>query len=97
MCIRDSHRALALQLGAVTDAHNIQLALPARGHAMNRIEDQRPCQPMHRGVLVRVANDMQFRADCFQRNALGDQRRNLALGPLDQNSICLLYTSSRES
>ncbi len=56
---------------------------------MNRIEDQRPCQPMHRGVLVRVANDMQFRADCFQRNALGDQRRNLALGPLDQNSIAL--------
>ena len=85
----EDHRALALQLGAIADAHNVELTLPARGDAVNRVRDQGARQPVHRGLLVVLAVDVQHAVFGFQGNAIGDQRRDLALGAFDQNLVSL--------
>ena len=62
---------------------------PALGDALHRVEDQRARQPVHRGVLVVVAVHVQNAVLGFERDALGDQRRDLALGAFDQNRVAL--------
>jgi hypothetical protein len=62
---------------------------PAGGDTLNGVEDQRARQAVHGGVLVGIANHMQFAAHRLQLDALGDQRRNLALGTFNQDRVAL--------
>ena len=43
---------LALDVGAVADAHDVQLPREAGGDALHGVGRQRPRQPVQRGVLV---------------------------------------------
>ncbi len=46
---------LALDVGAVADAHDIQFAREPAGHALHGIGGERARQPVQRGMVVGVA------------------------------------------
>jgi hypothetical protein len=88
---REHDHVLALQLGAVADADDVEVLGPAGGDAGDGVEDQRAGQAMNAACL----SFSRSRSDCRpsdQRDAAGKQRGDLALGAFDQNGVAVSLT-----
>src|SRR5229473_373054 len=78
---REGNR-LALQLGAIADAHDVELFLETRGHAQHGVGDQRAREAVKSAVLFRRAKSGQHAVLLFKGDALRDREGELALRPL---------------
>ena len=81
--------SLALHLGAIPDADDVQLFRPAGRHSGDSIEDQRARQPMKPSLRVVLALHQEFIVFLYQRNPFGDQRADLTLRTFDQHSVAV--------
>ena len=63
-------RNLALHIGAVSGADDIQLARESGRHALHGIRGQRARQAVQRGVLVAIANDFESAVLLLERDSL---------------------------
>ena len=84
----DDH-ALALELGAIADADDVELLGPAGGDAGDGVEDQRASEAVEPGLRVVLTLDDQLAVLLDQRDALRDQRAHLALGAFDENGVAV--------
>ena len=82
-------RVLALQLGAVPDADNVEFLAPALGDSDDSIADQRARQPMERGLFVVLALGDQAAVLLHQRNAAGKHGADLALGAFHKHRVAI--------
>src|SRR2546421_7141550 len=72
----------ALQLGAIADAHDVELFLETGGHAVNGVGNQRAREAMKGAVLFGRAKGSQHAILLFKGDALRDREGELALRPL---------------
>jgi len=72
----------ALQFGAVTDAHDVELFLEPGGHAVNGVGHQRASEPVERAMIFRRANGGQNAVFLLKRDAVRERHGKLSLGPL---------------
>src|SRR6266566_382790 len=72
----------ALQLGAVADAHDVELFLEARGHAVNVIGNQRAREAVKGAVLFGRTKGGEHAVLLFKADPLRDREGELALRPL---------------
>src|SRR5882724_10789037 len=79
--------ALALELGAITDADDFQFARPAFGYAFHGVIHQGASQPMDSPLGVVLANRHQIPVLLFHANAARKRSIELALRPLYGDNI----------
>ena len=84
----DDH-VLALQLGAVADADDVELLRPAVGDAFDGVEDERAGEAVEGGLLVVLALDDEWPSFCDEGDAAGKQRGDLALGAFDEDGVAV--------
>src|SRR5260370_5167220 len=73
---------LALQLGAIADAHDVELLLEARRHPMHGVGNQRASEAVKSAVLFRRAKGGQHAVLLFEGDAMRDREGKRALRPL---------------
>src|SRR6185437_2458902 len=88
---REHNRVLALQLGAIADAYDLQVAVPALGHAFHRVVDQGARQAVNGSMIVILARHLNMTVLLLQLHALGQMRLHLALGPLHDYRVSLHF------
>src|SRR6266540_3831423 len=83
---------IARDLGAITDAVDLELARPAFGHALDHVGEVRAHEAVLRAVLVRIVRSQHDDLVGFglERHAGGHRLAELALRSLDAESARLL-------
>src|ERR1051326_6911085 len=88
---REHDRVLALQLGAITNAHDLQFAVPAFRHPFHGVVHQRARQSVNGSVIVILAGDLDVTILLLQLHALGQMRLHLSFGSLDHYGVSLHF------
>ena len=78
---------LALHFGAIANADDFQFARPALGDAFDGVVDQRPRQPMHRGLRIVLADRHQVAVLLLDLDAGGQMGIQFALGTLHGTAL----------
>jgi hypothetical protein len=83
-------RVLALQLGAVADADDVEFLGPALGDSVTALKTSARASPWNAAVLVVLAFSVQRCRLCTQGDAAGKHGRDLALGAFDEHRVAIL-------
>src|SRR5437899_1084093 len=83
----EHNRAFALELRAITDADDFQLAGPAFGYPFHGVVHQGASQSVHSRLGVVLANRYQIAVLLFHTNAARERSIQLALRPLHGDNV----------
>src|SRR5882757_6044848 len=84
----DNH-VLALELNAVTNAHNVELFGPTGGHASDGVIDKSASETMEGCLLVILALSNELSVFLDESNTAREHRSDFALGALDEDSVAI--------
>src|SRR6185437_15658951 len=87
----EHNRVLALQLGAIADAYDLQIAVPALGHAFHCVVDQGARQAVNGSMIVILARHLNMTVLLLQLHALGQMRLHLAFGSLNHHGVSFSF------
>src|SRR4051794_30714970 len=86
---------LSLDVGAIPDADDVQLADESGADALHRVGGQRPRQSVQRRMLVAGALDFQLARALLERDAGRDRHGKRALRSADFQMIADRYLDAR--
>src|SRR5258708_19528817 len=81
----------AFDVGAITDAHDIQLFSKAGSYAIDGVRGKRSREAMQRGLLIALAPELHIPVGLFDLDAGWDGHGQLTFGPFHLQLFADLY------